>query len=129
MATARTQFITRPTKEYSLSVQDNEIKHLETPRIDRNESLRIELVQRSAAIGPKAQRRDRVQILLKMLQAANAPIRKTHLMYGAGINFYQLEKHLAFLVASGMIEETNQEDDAVTYRTTEKGRLFSELFT
>jgi predicted transcriptional regulator len=63
-----------------------------------------------------------------MLQAASAPIKKTHLMYGAGINFYQLEKHLSFLLASGMIEEVSQDDDTVAFRTTEKGRLFSELF-
>jgi predicted transcriptional regulator len=75
----------------------------------------------------KPARRDRVQILLKMLQAAQSPIRKTHLMYGAGINFYQLEKHLSFLVSSGMIEEV-QHEDTVGYRTTEKGRMFSELF-
>lgn len=48
-------------------------------------------------------------------------------MYGAGINFYQLEKHLAFLLGSGMIEELRQ-DEALAYRTTEKGRQFSELF-
>ena len=62
-----------------------------------------------------------------MLQSAESPIRKTHLMYGAGINFYQLEKHLSFLIVSGMIEEM-QQDGTVAYRTTEKGRLFSELF-
>jgi predicted transcriptional regulator len=49
-------------------------------------------------------------------------------MYGAGINFYQLEKHLSFLIGSGMIEEV-KEDDNTAYRTTEKGRLFAELFT
>lgn len=90
--------------------------------------LATRIVNPYEAASQKAPRRDRVQILLKMLQSASVSIRKTHLMYGAGINFYQLEKHLAFLLASGMVEEIRREDDAVEYRTTEKGRLFSELF-
>lgn len=120
MAT-RIQFATRPHVEYELSSQSG----AQTPRLEKE--IRVNHINPFDLPNQKATRRDRVQILLKMLQAAQVPIRKTHLMYGAGINFYQLEKHLSFLIGSGMIEEL-QEDDAVAYRTTEKGRMFSELF-
>lgn len=125
MAT-RMQLTSRPRVEYELSVPHEQIR----PEIH----LRLENKPVLEAANPfqapiqKSTRRDRVQILLKMLQSANVPIRKTHLMYGAGINFYQLEKHLAFLIGTGMIEQLRHEDDAVAYRTTEKGRLFSQLF-
>jgi predicted transcriptional regulator len=119
MAT-RTQFAARPHIEYEMTRESSQPK--------APSQLRIASVNPFEAANQKPTRRDRVQILLKMLQSASAPIRKTHLMYGAGINFYQLEKHLSFLIGSGMIEEV-KEDDNTAYRTTEKGRLFAELFT
>jgi predicted transcriptional regulator len=121
MAT-RTQFATRPHVEYEFSTpsKDQPVSKLE-------EEIRVNTINPFELPNQKATRRDRVQILLKMLQAAQVPIRKTHLMYGAGINFYQLEKHLSFLIGSGMIEELH-DDETVAYRTTEKGRMFSELF-
>lgn len=123
MAT-RTQFATRPHVEYELSHSDS-VRSEGRSQID-NEA-RPTFTSSFAIPSQKATRRDRVQILLKMLQSAESPIRKTHLMYGAGINFYQLEKHLSFLIGSGMIEEV-QSDETVAYRTTEKGRMFSQLF-
>lgn len=123
MAT-RTEFATRPHVDYELSPHNNV---QEGPSSKFEKELRVGSVNPFEFTSQKTTRRDRVQILLKMLQAANEPIRKTHLMYGAGINFYQLEKHLSFLIGTGMIEESEQ-DGAVAYRTTEKGRLFSELF-
>lgn len=120
MAT-KTQFANRPHVEYELSQQGGARPEIRAPAAELNRVNPFEIEN------PKPARRDRVQILLKMLQAAQTPIRKTHLMYGAGINFYQLEKHLSFLISSGMMEEIVHED-AVAYRTTEKGRMFSELF-
>ena len=123
MAT-RTQFATRPKVEYEFSTPSRE--QPVSPSQLENE-IRVDTINPFELPNQKATRRDRVQILLKMLQAAQVPIRKTHLMYGAGINFYQLEKHLSFLIGSGMIEEL-RDDETVAYRTTEKGRMFSELF-
>lgn len=125
MAT-RMELTSRPRVEYEISVPHERLSpevhsHME------NKSV-LEAANPFQAATQKGTRRDRVQILLKMLQSANVPIRKTHLMYGAGINFYQLEKHLSFLIGTGMIEELRHEDDAIAYRTTEKGRLFSQLF-
>ncbi|MGH9991464.1 MAG: winged helix-turn-helix domain-containing protein [Nitrososphaera sp.] len=122
MAT-KIQLEPRPHAEY-LSVRDNDSHPEDFLRFRSDEQRTANPFEIATQRTP---RRDRVQILLKMLQSANVPIRKTHLMYGAGINFYQLEKHLAFLLGSGMIEELRQ-DEALAYRTTEKGRQFSELF-
>ncbi len=124
MAT-RMELTSRPRVEYELSAPHERLgpeahSHVENKSVFEANPLH--------AAAQKGTRRDRVQILLKMLQSANVPIRKTHLMYGAGINFYQLEKHLAFLIGTGMIEELRHEDDAIAYRTTEKGRMFSQLF-
>ena len=121
---ARTQFATRPHVEYELSRHGNSEPEVPSQFVKEPTVNSINPFELS---GQKSTRRDRVQILLKMLQSAKVPIRKTHLMYGAGINFYQLEKHLSFLIGSGMIEEL-QHEGSVAYRTTEKGRLFSELF-
>jgi predicted transcriptional regulator len=111
-----------------MSIARNDTDSDDRNRKAKEEGIKTQIVNPFEVGYQKVQRRDRVQILLKMLQAAKVPIRKTHLMYGAGINFYQLEKHLAFLQGSGMIEEITQEDHTVAYRTTEKGRLFSDLF-
>jgi len=124
MAT-RIQFASRPHVDYELSIPDKYRLSENRPHLT-SEELRTQTVNPFEA-SQKAPRRDRVQILLKMLQAASVPIKKTHLMYGAGINFYQLEKHLTFLLGSGMIEEVTHED-GIGFRTTEKGRLFSDLF-
>ncbi|MGI0037152.1 MAG: winged helix-turn-helix domain-containing protein [Nitrososphaera sp.] len=123
MAT-RTQFTTRPRAEYDFS-PPTRVQSEAPSRLEKE--IRVNPINPFEVPSQKTTRRDRVQILLKMLQAAQVPIRKTHLMYGAGINFYQLEKHLSFLMGSGMVEELEYED-TVAYRTTEKGRMFSELF-
>jgi predicted transcriptional regulator len=122
MAT-RTQFATRSRAEYEFSTPSRE-QQVAPAQFDKE--IKITSINPFELPNQKATRRDRVQILLKMLQAAQVPIRKTHLMYGAGINFYQLEKHLSFLIISGMIEELH-EDETLAYRTTAKGRMFSEL--
>jgi predicted transcriptional regulator len=119
------ELTSRPRVEYDLSTPHERLSPEAHSRLENSPTVQANPFQ--AAV-QKGTRRDRVQILLKMLQSANVPIRKTHLMYGAGINFYQLEKHLAFLIGTGMIEELRHVDEAIAYRTTEKGRLFSQLF-
>jgi predicted transcriptional regulator len=65
-------------------------------------------------------------IMLKILDIANEPVRKTHILYSAGINFYQLSRYLNFLLKLGLLEELT--DPYVGYRTTEKGRACLKLF-
>ena len=73
------------------------------------------------------QKRDMLAIMLKILDIANEPVKKTHILYSAGINFYQLSRYLNFLLKLGLIEEL--EEPYTGFRTTEKGRACLKLFT
>ena len=71
-------------------------------------------------------KRDMLAIMLKILDIANEPVRKTHILYSAGINFYQLSRYLNFLLKLGLLEELSE--PYTGYRTTEKGRACLKLF-
>lgn len=73
-----------------------------------------------------SERRDRMDILLQILEAANEPVKKTHILYTAKINFYQLSRYLDLLLRIDMIEEVKHPFQG--YKTTEKGRVFLRLF-
>jgi predicted transcriptional regulator len=57
----------------------------------------------------------------------SSPVKKTHILYKAGINFYQLSRYLDLLMKTGMMEEV--QTPYVAYRTTEKGRVLMKLFS
>jgi predicted transcriptional regulator len=71
-------------------------------------------------------KRDMLAIMLRILDIANEPVRKTHILYSAGINFYQLSRYLNFLLKLGLLEELSE--PYTGYRTTEKGRACLKLF-
>lgn len=73
------------------------------------------------------QKRDMLAIMLKILDIANEPVKKTHILYSAGINFYQLSRYLNFLLKLGLLEEFKE--PYAGYRTTEKGRACLKLFS
>jgi predicted transcriptional regulator len=72
-------------------------------------------------------RRDRLSIILRILETACTPIKKTHILYQAGINYYQLSRYLDLLVREGMIEQVLE--PYLSYRTTEKGHVLLKLFS
>ncbi len=72
-------------------------------------------------------RRDKLDIILRILEVGNTPVKKTHILYKAGINFYQLSRYLDLLLKTGMMEEIAT--PFVAYRTTEKGRVLMNLFS
>lgn len=72
------------------------------------------------------QKRDMLAIMLRILDIANEPVKKTHILYSAGINFYQLSRYLNYLLKLGLIEELAEPYQG--FRTTEKGRACLELF-
>lgn len=72
-------------------------------------------------------RRDKLDIILRILEVGNTPVKKTHILYKAGINFYQLSRYLDLLLKTGMMEEVD--NPYVAYRTTEKGRVLMRLFS
>jgi len=71
-------------------------------------------------------RRDKLDIILRILAIGNSPVKKTHILYKAGINFYQLSRYLDLLLKTGMMEEVTE--PYVAFRTTEKGRVMINLF-
>jgi len=74
----------------------------------------------------KGVKRDKLAIMLKILNIAKTTIKKTHILYKANINFYQLTKYLSLLTSVGMIEEV--ESPFKGYRITEKGLQFMHMF-
>ena len=71
-------------------------------------------------------KRDKLDILLGILEISNIPIKKTHILYKANINFYQLTRYLDLLLSLEMLEEINEPYKG--YRITEKGRQMLNLF-
>ena len=72
------------------------------------------------------ERRDKIDIILTILEITNQPIKKTHILYTAKINFYQLTKYLQLILALGLVEEIT--DPFEGYKITEKGRVLLNLF-
>ena len=72
-------------------------------------------------------RRDKLDIILRILSIGNSPVKKTHILYKAGINFYQLSRYLDLLLKTGMMEQID--DPYIAFRTTEKGRVLMNLFS
>jgi predicted transcriptional regulator len=71
-------------------------------------------------------KRDKLDILLGILDIASAPVKKTHILYRANINYYQLTRYLDLLLGLGMLEQINEPYKG--YRITEKGRQMLQLF-
>lgn len=69
-------------------------------------------------------RRDRIQIMEDILRAADDPrgALKTHLVYGANLNFMRLEQYLGFLLENKLLE--NKMTEVERYYLTTKGREF-----
>jgi predicted transcriptional regulator len=59
-----------------------------------------------------------------MLSIVSVKRRKTRIMYGANLSFVQLEKYLAALLSSGLMEY----DGDSGYLITAKGKEFLELY-
>ena len=71
-------------------------------------------------------KRDKLDILLGILNIANITVKKTHILYKANINFYQLTRYLNLLRELKMLEEVTEPFNR--FRTTEKGRTMLDLF-
>ena len=70
------------------------------------------------------ERRDKMKIIEDILKAADDPMgaKKTHLVYGANLNFNRLEKYLALLLEKELLEK--REEPEVRYYLSMKGRDF-----
>jgi len=72
-------------------------------------------------------KRDKLDIILNILEIGRVPVKKTHILYKAGINFYQLSRYLNLLLRLKMLEEVN--NPYYAYRTTERGLQLLKLFS
>jgi predicted transcriptional regulator len=78
---------------------------------------------------PKSKRaisknRCRLDIVREVLSIASVKVRKTRIMYGANLNFLQVEKYLSVLLGSGLLEH----DGEFGYLTTGTGLEFLQLY-
>jgi len=67
-------------------------------------------------------RRDNKDISADILRLATHSVIKTHIVYGANLNFEIVESYLSRLTGLGLLDESR--DGRKTYRTTEKGLDF-----
>ena len=75
----------------------------------------------------KSEKRDKLDLVLELLEATSEPIKKTHLIYRLRINYYQLTRYLDLLLKLDMVEEVSSPFDG--YAITEKGRIMRSLFS
>lgn len=74
----------------------------------------------------KRKKRDKLGIILDLLEAVKEPAKKTHLLYMTKINYYQLIKYLDLLSRLGLLDEIS--DPFERYVITKKGRILLMLF-
>lgn len=72
--------------------------------------------------GRMKRRRDKVSILLDMLEAIGDGARKTHIVYKANLNFESCRKYLNAMRNAGLVEI--RIESPMKWAITEKGRVF-----
>jgi predicted transcriptional regulator len=75
----------------------------------------------------QTEKRDKLEIMIQLLQTAREPIKKTRIMQVAYLNFYQVSKYLDYLIGAGLLQSISKPYPG--YKITEKGRMFLTLLT
>jgi predicted transcriptional regulator len=75
----------------------------------------------------QTEKRDKLDIMIQLLQIAREPIKKTRIMQVAYLNFYQVSKYLEYLIGAGLLETVAKPYPG--FKITEKGRMFLTLMT
>jgi predicted transcriptional regulator len=75
----------------------------------------------------RKEKRGKIDIMASILNITTDPVGKTRIMYNAVLSYQQLVLYLEELQEKGLIEAVG--DNAVVYRTTEKGREFIRYFS
>lgn len=76
--------------------------------------------------GHKLNKRDKFTLMTEILNNCVKPVKKTHLLYKAEINFKQLDRYLNLLLSLGLLEPIIEPFNG--YEITSKGRQFLDLF-
>ncbi|HKU48416.1 MAG TPA: winged helix-turn-helix domain-containing protein [Nitrososphaera sp.] len=95
--------------------------HTKTVMKNPDQTLRLGQIEEK-----KTEKRDKLDLLLELLEATNEPTKKTHLIYRLRINYYQLTRYLDLLLKLEMVEEVTKPFEG--YTITEKGRIMQRLF-
>ena len=78
------------------------------------------------AIRIEDKKRNRFDILRDVLATASNKVKKTRIMYGANLNYHQVEKYLGILLEKGLL--ACDPNDGSYYLITEKGELFLKVY-
>ncbi len=79
-------------------------------------------------------RRSKLEMYIDVLKvlARHGPLKLTHIMYKANVNFAVLKQHLDFLVRQGLVEEQTvrkkRNKTRIVYAITERGRTVLKYF-
>jgi predicted transcriptional regulator len=76
---------------------------------------------------PIQQRREKLEILVEILNAAKNGSPKTQLMYKANLNFASINENLEFLIKNELLVKCSSYNKTF-YKPTEKGQSFIELY-
>jgi predicted transcriptional regulator len=72
--------------------------------------------------------RSTIDIASDVLEAANGGASKIEMMYKAFLSYNQMKVYVNFLNEKGLLVYDNQYGEAHTFRTTEKGLRFLEIY-
>jgi predicted transcriptional regulator len=72
--------------------------------------------------------RSTIDIASDVLEAANGGASKIEIMYKAFLSYNQMKVYVNFLNEKGLLVYDNQHGEAHTFRTTEKGLRFLEIY-
>ena len=72
------------------------------------------------------QRRSWAEISADILEVALTPSNKMRIMYKANLNFERFNKYFYDFLEKGFIEEKNDSNGRLVYKTTERGRALLE---
>ena|GEM_PF-2508661 len=106
--------------DFRNTIMEDQILHTKTLMKNLDQPLRLDVDEK------KAEKRDKLDLLLELLEATNEPTKKTHLIYRLRINYYQLTRYLDLLLKLDMVQEISSPFEG--YAITEKGRVMRSLF-
>jgi predicted transcriptional regulator len=114
--TIKTSFV----NDFRNTIMEDQILHTKTLMKNLDQPLRLDVDEK------KPEKRDKLDLLLELLEATNEPTKKTHLIYRLRINYYQLTRYLDLLLKLDMVQEISSPFEG--YAITEKGRVMRSLF-
>lgn len=95
----------------------------------QSSSIIIEQRNQASKSPQRSTRRHWLRIIVEILEAANNPTNKSHLVQKSRLSFAQLSNYIDYLQARGLLTTVPQHHHRQGYLTTEKGKIFTSLFS